>query len=71
MALTGSLGTPAGSGCVTGLARVVALALLARLLFGSRFRCGSYSLLGSLSLPLGLHELGHDLELVMVLLQSS
>ena len=71
VALISFLGTSADSGFVTRLATVGALALLARLLFGGRFLGRTHHLLGLLSLPLDLHQLRYDLELVIFLLQSS
>ena len=70
VALVSILGFPAVSGSVTLLATVVALNLLARLLLDGRFLRRAPSLLGLLSLPLGMHELGQNLELVVFLLQS-
>ena len=71
VALVGSLGNLADRGFVTSPAKVGALALLALLLFGGRLLGRTHSLPGLLSLPLGLHKLIYDLELVIVLLQSS
>ena len=71
VALTGILGSPAVSGSVALLATVLALGLLARLLLRERFLGSAHSLLGLLSLPLGLYELGHYLEFIVILLQSS
>ena len=70
MALIGILGSPAVSGSVALLATVLALDLLARLLLRNRFLGSAHSLLGLLSLPLGLHELGHYLEFLIILLKS-
>ena len=70
MALIGSLGSLALNGSVAPSAKVLALILLARLLLGNRVVGSAHSLLGLLSHPLGLHELGHYLEFIIPLLQS-